>query len=71
MGDHADYLIEQGLDELIRHNARQCETEWCQYCRGLRNPSSACSSVGVTTQEASLLLCYPSTTMTRRALTGS
>ncbi len=32
MGDHADYLIEQGLDELIRHNASQCDMEWCQYC---------------------------------------
>ena len=31
MGDMADQLTEQGIAELIRHQARECDN-WCQYC---------------------------------------
>ena len=32
MGDMADDLIEQGMDQLSRHIARECDTDWCEYC---------------------------------------
>ena len=31
MGDAADDLFEQGLDNLIAHRARECD-DWCRYC---------------------------------------
>ena len=31
MGDMADFLIEQGIDELARHQAGMCEGP-CPYC---------------------------------------
>lgn len=32
MGDMADALIEQGLEELNLHKTGQCGIDWCRYC---------------------------------------
>ncbi len=31
MGDQADYLIEQGMDEWMRHKSGDCDVD-CRYC---------------------------------------
>ncbi len=41
MGDIADYIIEQGLDDLAQHHAGRCgEIGPCQHCKEEHQPTN-------------------------------